>query len=1342
MHPHRHGIPTISFRLHTALCLLGGFLLSRPLAAQTSDIRILSSDAGGAVIEYRPVYTKADTILIDGARYIALHAGSTSADGSLRPGDPGILYRRATLRFPGTGGNRIDILAAEFDELPSVRPAPLPSLRKIGGEWKTVYRIDRKSYGRPGLVPATPVRLGPIGESRGVMLGSVLFAPVQYDPSSGSVRKYSRILARISFGPAMRTAYRPDRLSRPVPLNGAASVQAGAGPARTFAQTNSVLAGGPWFRFPVTDEGMYKLTGQALLAAGIPASTDPGTIRIFGNGGLEVPMNLTDPYPDDLIENAVYLHDGGTTGRLDPADYIIFFGKGTRGWNYSAGDKSFHHYLNHYTETNYYWLTYGGAQHLAMAPLQRGTSASPYQTADLDCRIFYEDEKVNILASGLEWLGPAMNPGDQRVFTTPLPGLDPSHPIRYRLHVGAHAAQDSYMGIFEHAAPLGPSVYMSGTEIDYDFSPQLIDGYVDQTMVPGFSDNQSQLRLSYVTNDPGGSGYLDWFELFYGRRPAAQNDLAVFSAPDTSAVVRYAVSGFTAGQVYVFDVTSYNGVTVDDAPPRSGDTCIVQITAQAGTARQLYVAGTGGFKTPGALTQVGNQNLHGDTTQADCIIVTHADFLQAANRLKNYREQNAAHPLRVKVVDVSQIYNEFGGGLLSPAAIRNYLRYLSGAWSSPPAYLLLFGTGSYDYRGILGAPMDGIPPWETEESSTPIYSYATDDEFAILQPGDHVNMGVGRLTPRSLTEANTMVDKIIEYETHSVEDPWRIRATFVADDAWSGYDEPLDGTTHMDHAEAVAAMLPPMFEQRKIYEFSYPTVIEAGDRRKPTCNVAIDNQINEGTLILNYSGHGNPDLWAHEHVFVRETDFPLLTNKGKYFFLVAATCNYSAYDELGTQSGGELLVGMPNAGACAVFSAIRPVVAIYNLPLNEELFAELFRTDSSGRVLPERLGDVVYRTKQNYTDYTNDQKFFLLGDPMLNIGFPGLFAKVDSINGVPGDQQTQLRALARTSVAVTVRDFALHVNAGYSGTAQLVVYDAEQTVNLVDPDAGPVSYKTTGSVLFHGVESVNSGALSARFIVPKDISYGNDRGRITVYTTNPTTDGAGYATNFTVGGTDSSGRTDTKGPDIRLYLDNRGFRPGDVVGGSPVLIADLSDSSGLNTSASGVGHRMELWLDDNPQSRDVSDFYQTKPNTYQEGTITYPLGALDEGTHKLRLRVWDTYDNPSSLETVFEVLSGSGLQLSNVYNFPNPFRSATAFTFEHNQVTPVDAVVKIYTVAGRLIQTLQVANVSTQFVQIPWDGRDRDGDRIANGIYLYKILASTHDHRLSGEAVGKLSVAR
>jgi flagellar hook assembly protein FlgD len=73
-------------------------------------------------------------------------------------------------------------------------------------------------------------------------------------------------------------------------------------------------------------------------------------------------------------------------------------------------------------------------------------------------------------------------------------------------------------------------------------------------------------------------------------------------------------------------------------------------------------------------------------------------------------------------------------------------------------------------------------------------------------------------------------------------------------------------------------------------------------------------------------------------------------------------------------------------------------------------------------------------------------------------------------------------------------------------------------------------------------------------------------------------------------------------------------------------------------------------------------------------------------------------------------------------------------------MSAIDAEVKIYTVAGRLIQSIQRSAITESFVRIPWDGRDRDGDELANGVYLYKVIAKTQDNRFSNEALGKLSI--
>jgi FlgD Ig-like domain len=227
-----------------------------------------------------------------------------------------------------------------------------------------------------------------------------------------------------------------------------------------------------------------------------------------------------------------------------------------------------------------------------------------------------------------------------------------------------------------------------------------------------------------------------------------------------------------------------------------------------------------------------------------------------------------------------------------------------------------------------------------------------------------------------------------------------------------------------------------------------------------------------------------------------------------------------------------------------------------------------------------------------------------------------------------------------------------------------------------------------------------------------------------------------------IGGTDTTAAPDHQGPAIHLYLDSRTFRSGDVVSGNPLLIVDLEDENGINTSGAGVGHRLEAWLDNAAQSVDLSNYYKSKIDTYREGTIEYSLGTLSYGNHALRVRAWDTHNNPSTSETVFDVMTAVGLKISNLFNYPNPFRSSTVFTFDHNQLSPIEAEVKIFTVAGRLIRSLKEPNITASSVRIPWDGRDADGDILANGVYLYKVITRTLDGRLDAEAYGKMSILR
>ena len=149
-------------------------------------------------------------------------------------------------------------------------------------------------------------------------------------------------------------------------------------------------------------------------------------------------------------------------------------------------------------------------------------------------------------------------------------------------------------------------------------------------------------------------------------------------------------------------------------------------------------------------------------------------------------------------------------------------------------------------------------------------------------------------------------DKIIHYEKNSERGNWRNLVTLIADDGYTSTR--YEGSEHTSPSERLAnIVIPPSFDLKKIYLADYPVVITGNGRRKPSANADILKIMNQGTLLINYIGHGNPDVWAHEYVFERAVTIPQLEND-KYFFLCAATCDFGIYDSPNFQSGAEELL--------------------------------------------------------------------------------------------------------------------------------------------------------------------------------------------------------------------------------------------------------------------------------------------------------------------------------------------------------------------------------------------------------------------------------------------------
>ena len=1328
-------------------------LVSAQSFVQAGEISVIRSDARGFVFEYRPQYQPVRHVGAAGQDFVIIDfPQAASWDPASRPGVPDLRCRRFGLSLPSQDGNTVQVLAADYEDMVSSTLAPVPLVRTKDGMMESAaFSPDQTAYGRAGFQPSSVASLAKGSRVRSQLVGTLTVAPLQFNPAARTIRRYTRIVVEVGYGAAaVRAPGNPDaKLLGGALLNGV--LAAVARPlAKTSAVTSSVLKGGKWFRITVNDAGVYKLDPTFLAAAGVSMTgLDPRTIKIYGNSGRELPEDVGAPRPVDLVENAIYV-EGEADGKFDPGDYVLFYGRSVRSWTYDPVVKSLRHRINHYTETNYYWLTYDGAQgkRMAVQPSNAGTATfTPDRFRD---GIAVEEEKIKLttITSGKAWYARLLDDKSPSfTYVQALPGLVPSDVIRYRYNLLAHSDNGAGFTVREGQTFLGSYGFDASLGSTY-----AVEAAYEATGSSSLAGNSSQVSFTFNANGVGSEGYIDWLEILYPRFFFASNDYLHFWSPDTSAVVEYQLQQF-AGKPFIFNVTSPQDLTV-----LGGVTGSYTFRAQetAGHLSEYVAAAPVSWKQPPLMEAVSNQDLRGFAAGADFIILTSPEFRQAADRLAAYREQPAHGDLRTLVVDVNQIYNEFGGGLPDITAIRDYLKYTYDNWTRKPQFVLFFGGASYDYKAILGSKSSYVPTWQTDLSTDDVDTWCTDDYFAEFGGNFTPSLVLGRISSRSLAEANIVVDKLMRYEDQSVRDNWKMRICYVGDDAWTSEGgETGDGTLHSANSEVLASpqYTPEEFEKKKIYIAEYPTLTTAQGRLKPGAYQAIIDQINQGILIFNYTGHGNPTQLAHENIFNVQTSIPQLVNTNRLAVFFLATCNFSQFDDPKRYTGSEILMNKPDGGSVAVISASRKVYADANASLNEGTFANLYARDAFGRVAVERPALALFQYKNQQGNYENDQKYLYMGDPTMRLQFPSGFASIDSINGAPVDSAggavrtgpLQIRSLSRVTVAGTIRTLANQVDPSFNGHLALVVNDASRTQTIVNFYPGVNwSYVATGGVIFRGENSVTNGRFRATFIVPKDISYGDTsgRGRVVAYFTSDARDGQAYTGNIIVGGTDTTAVNNGKGPQVAVYLNSRSFRPGDLVNTHPLLLVDLADSAGINTSRTGIGHRIEAWLNNSSQSSDLTDSYASKLDNYREGSVQYQLSDLPTGSNTLRVRAWDSFNNSSELETQFQVASDEQLAITDVLNYPNPFASGTAFTFRQNQSSSLTVKIKIYTVAGRLIQTIQTATAGEPYVKIPWDGRDRDGDILANGVYLYKVVASTSDGRFTSEALGKLAVVK
>ena len=1118
-------------------------------------------------------------------------------------------------------------------------------------------------------------RLGRVGFFRDQRVVEVLFTPCAEANSAPVVVDLS-FDATTKRVPIPRASFYEDLTYRGAILNHDQSLIWRHGPQAAKRASSSQDSGlvGPAFKVTIQKEGIYRLTGEELMAAGAPASIRVSSIALYNGGGQRL-SEVGEPAVQ-LRPVSFHLEDGGD-GLLDADDHLLFYGQSTDRWIADPdGERRF--LTNPFTGSNVYWVSIGAGVPTDSETIDGSLVGDPAIHMTYTAREHYELQRapLNIapgnIPSGKEWYWELLQPGVPQTLDVSLSDAA-STVVTLRVGVTTHALGDARVQLLWDTRVVATSS-LPRDELTVLQDTIEVEGGAGQLEVRALGDS---------------TAFLDWYEVEYERHLSTVDGMLIFDGASADRAA-YALTGFDTAP-RLFDVsdeglTQITGASFDETAGQLS----FQAAATDGMRRYAAVIDSS-LMTVSNVQARSLGELRG-SGGADYVVITHADFSSAAQDLADWRATDDRHAPApsVALIDVAQIYDDFSGGLFDPTAIRDFLRHAHQHWSPAPSFVVLFGDGTYDYRNHSGtSPGNWIPPYEDGVS--------TYDEWYTYVSGDDTlpDMAIGRLSVQTADEAQTVVDKLIDYDRTPELGPWQGRILLVADDTFNADEPHLIETMFTHDSEDLAAQfMPPGLDLEKLYLVEFPFT----GRFKPTARDAFVRAFNDGAVLLTWVGHGNSRVFAHEHIFVLPTDLQAIDNSRRLPFVFAAASQMGVFDDPDLDSMPEALVKWPRGGAIGMIAASRIGFHNSNMALARNFHASMF---TSGRrfvpvglaLLEAKLATDVFRE--------NERRYTLFGDPLTRLSMPALAIRLVTADTL------QALGVERFEGEVVGDDGVLL--RGFNGEARVQVFDS--VVNRRELRSGePLVYDQPVATLFRGVVPVVGGRFSGSFAVPKDITYRGGRGRISVYASAAQVAAFGSVDGLVMSGTAPDAQPETDGPDISMGIAGQSFNSGDFVPSKIRLHVTIEDVSGINI-AGDVGHEIVLIVDGDRQ--DVTSKFQSGED-YRVGGFAVDLPSLEEGRHDISIEAWDTHNNWSEKRVTVQVSAAQVIE--DALFHPNPTSGAGHFSFALSG--PANVRIRVHSVSGRLVDEVSAAG-NRGHNQILWE----PPVRLAGGSYLYRITA-------------------
>jgi len=1139
--------------------------------------------------------------------------------------------------------------------------------------------------------------------------------------------------------------------------------------------TANPLSSGNFYKIKVDKSGVFKIDSQFLSANGInPSSVNPKNFRIYGNGGVMLPEYNQDVKYSALQENAIQVV-GEDDGVWNDGDYALFYAQGPNGYNLynttngngfkrvdTRNDTS-ENLKNIYEDFSYYYINFDKGAGKRIQPVDINLPTTPLITRYDDYQVINNDQK-NLLKLGRIWVEDTPFTTDKAITLTTATPIQGGDVIRYRAQViGYKSQQNSVTFNINNQNPVTINVPANTQNYAYDFFPTRYSG-----TVTGLSGNQITFNFNpNISVNPNGVFYPDYLEVQYKQNltyNGSQMNFRDFSLESgTNTNYGFSIAN-PSGLEQVWDVTDITNANRRVNKATGGASFNFAYTTSDQNFNNEFVA----FKasaaySPQFVERIANQNLSA-LQNVDYLIITTPEMMGQAQRLANYHQTKNNY--NVQIVDATKIYNEFGSGSRDLTAIRDFVTKLNTPVGTLK-YVFILGDTSYDFKNRISNNTNVVTSYQSEESADFVNSFVTDDYIVMTQPqsstsisGNLPDLPVGRIPAANVTEAGNMMDKTLAYYNSlsgqsSPFGEWRMKLDFVADDDNDGGDpfHNVMNNSLVTVFEQPATTNLKEYNVRKLYLDAFQAQSTAGGQRYPQVNQAISNDIGN-SLYLFYFGHGGINGWAQERVLT--TDEIQNSNNfsnvySRFPFVSTITCEFTLWDDPETSSAGEQFIKLKQGGPATMITSSRAIAVGYGIDFTNIFTQNIFKLTNDDF---DTLGYAHLNAKKQKTADGNHLKVNFLGDPAMKLSRPQRLLVIDNIDTpVPG----LIRGLDFVKIKGHINNPGGGINTTFNGRVVINIFDKRLNKKTLNNDGNltPIlNYTEEGSAIVKASGTAVNGVFTVEFYVPKDINYAVGQGRILGYADNKVTDVFNNQA-VQVGDINPNGINDSEPPKVKLYMNNTNFANGGITDQNPMLLACVTDDTGINSTGSGIGHDITVYLDGQIINTVVlNDFFASGEGNgclspsladYQKGNVTYPFRNLAIGQHQLTFKVWDINNNSTTSTLNFEVKDEADqhLVINRPLNWPNPFTNKTYIQFEHNCDDILDVNVQIYTITGKLVRTLSTPVVAEPFLQgfrtprqaIEWDGRDDFGATVAKGTYIFKIFAkSQNQEKCKGSA--------